>query len=151
MAKTVTSSATFPASPRTLYRMFLDSKEHGAAIGAAARIQPRVGGSFSVWDGQLTGRTLLLKPGKMIVQAWRSGAFHGDDPDSILVLTFSGDAKQGRIALVHVNVPDHDVAGVKQGWSEYYWKPWQAYLAARKGKPRRTPARKGRAARKAGR
>ncbi|MBI4082267.1 MAG: SRPBCC domain-containing protein [Candidatus Lambdaproteobacteria bacterium] len=140
MAKTVTSSAAFPASPRTLYRMFLDAGEHGAAIGASARIRPRVGGSFSIWEGQLTGRTLLLKPGRMIVQSWRSSTFRADDPDSILVLTFSGDARQGRISLVHVNVPDHDAAGVKQGWSRYYWKPWQAYLAAPGGKGRRAPA-----------
>lgn len=130
MAKTITSSATFPASPRTLYRMFLSSKEHAAACGGGtARIAPRVGGTFSIFGGSLTGRTLLLKPGRMIVQAWRSSAFKPGDADSVLVLTFSGDAKRGKISLVHVNVPDHDARGVKQGWPAYYWKPWAAYLA----------------------
>jgi len=129
MPKTITSSATFPASPRTLYRMFLSSKEHGAACGADARIAPRVGGTFSIFGGTLTGRTLLLKPGRMIVQSWHSSSFKPNDPDSVLVLTFSGDAERGTISLVHVNVPDHNAQGVKEGWPSYYWKPWAAYLA----------------------
>jgi activator of HSP90 ATPase len=129
MAKTITQSATFPASPKTLYRMFLGSKEHSAATGGKARIAPRVGGKFTAWGGSLWGRTLLLKPGKMIVQSWRSSSFNSDDPDSVLVLSFSGDAKQGKISMVHVNVPDHDAQGVKEGWVAYYWKPWSVYLA----------------------
>jgi activator of HSP90 ATPase len=139
MPKTVTSAATLPASPRTLYRMFLSSKEHGAACGADARIAPRVGGTFSIFGGSLSGRTLLLKPGRMIVQAWRSTSFRPGDEDSVLVLTFSGDAKRGKISLVHVNVPDHDAQGVKSGWQDFYWKPWSAYLA----RPARAGKRKG--------
>ena len=34
----------------------------------------------------------------------------------------------GRIELVHVNVPEHDFAGVSEGWHIYYWVPWRAYL-----------------------
>ena len=129
MAKTIIQSAAFPASPKTLYRMFLSSKEHAAACGGGtARIVPRVGGTFSIFDGTLTGRTLLLKPGRMIVQAWRSSTFKPNDPDSILILTFDGDAKRGTVSMVHANVPDHDAAGIRSGWPAYYWRPWKAYL-----------------------
>ena len=135
MAQNIVQTAAFPASPQTLYRMFLSSKEHGAACGGApARIAPRVGGTFSIFDGSLTGRTLLLKPGRMIVQAWRSSAFKPTDPDSILVLTFDGDAKRGTISMVHAQVPDHDAAGVRKGWPAYYWGPWKAYLEGRQVK-----------------
>ena len=34
----------------------------------------------------------------------------------------------GGIELVHVNVADHDFAGVSQGWEKYYWTPWRKYL-----------------------
>jgi len=133
MAKTISQTVTLPASPQKLYKMFLSSKEHGEACGGPpARISPKVGGSFSIFGGTLLGRTLLLKPGKMIVQSWRSSAFKPSDPDSILVLTFSGDAKRGIITMVHANVPDHDAKGVREGWPSYYWKPWKAYLEGRK-------------------
>ena len=35
----------------------------------------------------------------------------------------------GRIDLMHVNVADHDVEGVSEGWKKYYWDPWRAYLS----------------------
>ena len=33
-----------------------------------------------------------------------------------------------RLALIHVNVPQHDLRGVREGWRKYYWKPWKAHL-----------------------
>lgn len=134
MAKNIVQSVTFPASPQTLYRMFLSSKEHSAACGGAARIVPRVGGKFTAWEGSLWGRTLLLKPGKLIVQSWRSTGFRPSDPDSILILNFSGDAQRGRITMVHANLPESDAKGVTKGWPLYYWKPWAAYLNKKQGK-----------------
>jgi activator of HSP90 ATPase len=138
MAKTIIQSAKFPASPKTLYRMFMSAKEHSAACGGGpAKIVPRVGGKFTLFGGALTGRTLLLKPGRMIVQAWRSSAFKPADPDSILILSFSGDAKSGTISMVHAQVPDHDAAGVRKGWPAYYWGPWKAYLEGKGGKAKK--------------
>ena len=131
MAKNIVQQATFPVSPQTLYKMFLDSKEHSAACGGKAKISPRVGGKFTAWDGSLWGRTLLLNPGKMIVQSWRSTGFKASDPDSILILKFSGDAKHGTISMIHANVPESDAKGVTSGWPLYYWKPWAKYLESR--------------------
>jgi hypothetical protein len=31
--------------------------------------------------------------------------------------------------MVHANVPDHQAAGVKSGWNDFYWTPWKKYLA----------------------
>ena len=58
--------------------------------------------------------------------------FHKTDPDSILVISFSQEGKQGRIDLVHINVPAQDHVGVKNGWITYYWKPLAKYLRARR-------------------
>ena len=71
---------------------------------------------------------LVTRPGRMIVQTWRSTGFGAKDPDSILILAFSSRGKSGRIRLVHVNVADRDARGVTRGWGTYYWKPWRAYL-----------------------
>jgi len=69
----------------------------------------------------------MVIPGQMIVQAWRATHWTKTDPDSILIIRFSRTKKGGRVDLVHVNVPDHDHAGVTKGWHQYYWKPWRAY------------------------
>ncbi len=47
----------------------------------------------------------------------------------MLILTFVQDGRRGRIDLVHVNVPEHDYAGVTEGWKKFYWTPLGAYLS----------------------
>ena len=54
--------------------------------------------------------------------------FKATDLDSILILTFTQEGKQGRIDLVHVNVPEQDYKGVSEGWQKYYWTPLRGYL-----------------------
>ena len=53
--------------------------------------------------------------------------------------SFTPNGRQGRIDLVHVNVPDHDYTGVSKGWKEHYWRPWRRFLARRKGNRALTP------------
>jgi len=131
MTKAIQQSVRLPATPDELFAAFLDSKTHAAITGAAAKISRKAGGRFTAHNGMLSGRNLLLVPGRLIVQAWRSAHFKPADPDSILILTFSEAPGGGRIDLVHVNVPDHDHKEVREGWPKYYWKPWKNYLAER--------------------
>src|SRR3970282_1199478 len=56
--------------------------------GDTARINRRVGGTFSVFGGYATGKTLRLEKDKVIVQAWRSTDFGKDDPDSKAMFHF---------------------------------------------------------------
>jgi activator of HSP90 ATPase len=134
MKPPIEQSVKFPCSPQALFEMYMDSAQHSASTGARAQITRRAGGRFTAFDGALNGRNLLIVPNRMIVQAWRSTAFKQDDPDSILVLEFSKVAGGAKVHMVHVNVPPQDHHGVSKGWPKYYWKPWKAYLAARKSK-----------------
>jgi activator of HSP90 ATPase len=118
--------------PRNTY---LDSKLHSAVTGGKAKISRKVGGRFTAWGGQLSGRNLIIVPNKMIVQAWRSNHWKASDPDSILILRFSHAPRRGaRIDLAHVGVPEYDHKGVTQGWPKYYWEPWKKYLAEKSKK-----------------
>lgn len=132
MAKIVKQYVVLPARPRELYSMYLNPRKHGAITGHKVIIGARAGARFEAFNGALTGRILHIVPGQLIVQAWRSVKFHKSDADSTLVLRFSSHGKNGRIDLVHVNVPDHDYRGVTNGWKQYYWKPWRKYLSGRR-------------------
>ena len=63
------------------------------------------------------------------MQSWRSTNFGSDDPDSTLILAFVPEGSNGRIDLVHLDVPPVDFQGVTEGWEKYYWTPWRRYLA----------------------
>ncbi len=70
----------------------------------------------------------MIRP-RLIIKAWRSINFLAEDPDSTLILSFTSNGNEGRIDLVHLDVPDQDYDGVDRGWDQYYWTPWRAYLA----------------------
>ena len=106
----------------------MDSAKHSAATGGQAKIGANAGTAFSAWDGGIKGRTLHGVPKKLVVQTWRGADWDKALPDSILVLTFS----DGQVEMTHANVPDLAAAGIKDGWNQYYWKPWRAWLKAQR-------------------
>ena len=128
MPRTIQIAAQLPESPDRLYDMYLDPVIHAAFTGAPVTIAPNVGAEFRAFAGALSGRILHLVPKRLIVQAWRASHWNPEDLDSTLVLTFLPDEVGARIELVHVNVADHDFAGVSVGWEKYYWTPWRKYL-----------------------
>lgn len=132
MTKTIEQSVVFKSTPSELYKFFMDSAMHSAVTGAPARISSIVGGKWSAFDGMIGGRNLLLIPGRMIVQAWRSHSWKAADPDSILIVRFEKVPGGARVDLTHVGVPGYDHKGVTQGWKNYYWKPWKLYLSGEK-------------------
>ena len=128
MPRTILTAATLPAPPDRLFDRYLDPAVHAAFTGARVTISPKVGAQFRAFDKALTGRILHLVPKRLIVQSWRASHWGAEDLDSTLVLAFYPDEEGGRIELAHVNVAEHDFAGVSQGWEKYYWTPWRKYL-----------------------
>jgi activator of HSP90 ATPase len=131
MTKPIVQTARFSASARELYDIYLDPKRHAAFTGGPVKISAKAGSKFDAFDGMLSGTMLAAIPGELIIQRWRSMNFEKSDPDSILVLSFSQDGKQGRIDMVHIGVPVQDYKGVTDGWKKYYWDPWKGYLKKR--------------------
>jgi activator of HSP90 ATPase len=132
MAKLVKQSVTLPASAKELYAMYLDPKAHAGITGGKVTISAKPGSKFKAFGGALNGTMLQTVPGRLVVQAWRSTPFKKSDIDSTLVMHFVPvGANQGRIDIMHVNVPDQDFKGVTEGWKKYYWQPWRKYLQQR--------------------
>jgi activator of HSP90 ATPase len=128
MARTLFQAVKLNAAPAQLYAQYLNPRTHRAITGARAKVSAKKGAAFSAFGGALTGRILQLVPKRLIVQSWRASHWNRDDLDSILILSFHAEGRGGRIELVHVNVPEHDLAGVSEGWHIYYWIPWRSYL-----------------------
>ena len=128
MPKTIQQTVRFPAPPEELFDSYLDPERHAAITGHPVRIAAQPGSEFRAFDGMLSGRIVAVVPKRLIVQTWRAHHWTTEDPDSILILAFSGDRGYGQIDLVHVDVADHDAQGVTEGWEKYYWAPWRRFL-----------------------
>jgi activator of HSP90 ATPase len=131
MRTIIKQSIVLPASAEELYAMYLDPTRHAAITGAPVSISPESGSPFSAFEGRLGGTMLSVIPPRLVVQSWRSPHFNAGDPDSTLILAFVPEGKDGRIDLVHIDVPEQDYQGVTQGWETHYWEPWRRYLAGR--------------------
>jgi activator of HSP90 ATPase len=128
MSRVLQQSVTFNVPAARLFSIYMDARQHAAATGAPVVVSRKSGSRFSAFGGEVAGRTLAVVPGRLIVQAWRGRRWPKTDADSVLILTFTDTSRGGRVDLVHANVPAHDYAGVKTGWTRYYWQPWKAYL-----------------------
>jgi activator of HSP90 ATPase len=122
-------TCTLPATPEAVYDAWLDSAAHSAMTGGSAKIAKRVGGDYSAWDGYITGKTLELIPGKLIVQSWRTSEFAPRDPDSTITVELQQTKAGTRLTLTHRRVPDSQTSYENGGWQDNYFTPMKAYFA----------------------
>lgn len=123
-----TISTNLPASPEKIFRAWLSSEGHSAMTGSTAKVEPRVGGKFTAWDGYITGKTLELKPYTRIVQAWRTSEFPDQSPDSRLEILLEAVKDGTKLTLVHSNIPDDQAESYEGGWDDNYFRPMKEYF-----------------------
>ena len=121
-------TSTIAAKSDLLYRAFLDSSMHSEFTGSPAKIENRVGGRFTAWDGYISGEILELEKNRRIKQRWRTTEFGDADEDSLLEIEFSEDNDKTRIKLTHSNLPRGTEGEYKQGWKDYYFTPLKEYV-----------------------
>jgi len=120
-------SAVIPASPIKVYKAWLDSKSHSQMTGGKAKVSAKVGESFQAWDGYITGKNLILEPGKRIVQSWRTSEFKDSEEDSQIELSLEPVKEGTKLTLRHTNLPANGEQ-YEQGWVDNYFAPMKAYF-----------------------
>ena len=127
--KTIEQSVTFNASPHDVYEALMDSEKHSQFTGAKASISREVGGSFTAYDGMLSGTILELVPDAKIVQTWR-GSDDGWVPGHYSTATFSLEALNGgtRLTFTQTGVPEQSYEQISQGWQTFYWPKMKQML-----------------------
>ena len=121
-------SAMIPAKPADIYRAWLSTKGHTAMTGSAAKINGKVGGKFSAWNGYIFGKTLELTPDQRIVQAWRTSEFPDDAPDSRLEVLLEAVKAGTKVTFIHSELPKGQADSYRLGWEDFYFKPMKAYF-----------------------
>jgi activator of HSP90 ATPase len=126
MNKVIEQKVLFKGSTaKELFDIFVNPKKHSEIhSGAEAKISSRAGRRFSLLNGNLKGKNLLIVPNKIIVQTWRGNVWKEDDLDSILTLVFTDTTKGAQLDLVHAFTPDQFI----ELWEQVYWQPIRGYL-----------------------
>ena len=126
MNKVIEQKILFKGSTaEELFDIFVNPIKHSEIHGGAeAKISSGVGKRFSLLNGNLKGKNLLIVPNRMIVQTWRGNVWNEGDLDSILTLVFTDITKAAQIDLVHSFTPDQFI----ELWEQVYWQPIREYL-----------------------
>lgn len=118
----------YPVAPRRIYETLLSSKDFAAFSGLPAKIDPRVGGGFQMFRGQIEGVIVELVPDARIVQAWRPV---GDFAPGVFTLVRFALAKAGsgtKVTLDQTGIPPGHYGHLASGWYANYWTPLKKVL-----------------------
>lgn len=122
-------SAVIPAKPAEIYKAWLSTKGHTAMTGNPAKVNGKVGGKFTAWDGYIFGTNLELTPDSRIVQAWRTSEFPDEAPDSRLEVDLKEVKGGTKVTFTHTGMPPGQADSYRQGWEDFYFKPMKEYFA----------------------
>ncbi len=129
MPKTIVQKVVFKnTTPKDLYKLYMDSKNHSRVTGASAKISEKIGAKYSAYDDYISGKNLHLVKDRLIVQTWRAQGWGKEDIDSTFIINLHAKGKNVELHIIHANVPDHEFDSLKKGWHENYWDPWKKFL-----------------------
>ena len=129
-AEAIHQLVTFKGNPKQVYEILLDAERFSRMTGGmGTEISRDVGGTFSLFNGQIKGRHLDLVPGELIVQAWRSESWKPHQY-SIARFELSADGSGARLAFDHTGFPAGQAEHLAAGWRDHYWVPLEKYLRA---------------------
>lgn len=118
----------YKASVERIYQVLLSSKDFTAFSGAAAEIDPKPGGTFSMFGGLVVGRNVELVPNQRIVQAWRLSGEFPEGVYSLVKFELKAVESQTRIVLDHTGFPEGHYDHLYEGWHSHYWEPLRKFL-----------------------
>jgi activator of HSP90 ATPase len=116
------------ASPQRIYDVLLSSKDFSTFSGAAAEIDTKVGGAFSMFGGLVVGRNVELVPNQRIVQAWRLSKEFPEGIYSLVKFELNARDSGTRLVLDHTGFPEGHFDHLETGWYSHYWEPLRKFL-----------------------
>ncbi len=127
----IKQTVTLEAAPEVIYNLLMDAKKHAAFTGGKVKMDPKINGAFSVFDGYVQGFNIDLVPAKKIIQFWNFQE-DGWPENHYSVCTFELEdlGNQTKLHFHQSNVPVHKVDELKAGWKQYYWQAMKDYLKA---------------------
>jgi len=118
--KAISMKLLFDCSPDLMYECLLDDRRLSAFTQSQANMERTVGGSFSLFSGQITGTNKELIPNQKIVQNWRFKTWPADH-HSLVTITLKPVKNGTEVSLQQSRVPSDDFDRTKEGWHSHFW------------------------------
>jgi activator of HSP90 ATPase len=117
------------ADPGSVFEAYVNPTRHADFTGSPASGKGEVGGTFTAWDGYITGKYVELVKGEKVVHEWTTTGWPDGAPASMVEITLKKVGKKTEFTMVHTKVPAEQAKDYEQGWTDYYWEPLKKYFA----------------------
>lgn len=88
--------------------------------GEKAIMSKEEGFEFNLWDGDIVGKNLTIKPNELIIQQWYFDEEDDKNP-SIVTLKLWDVKGSTSVELLHTNIPDEAFENIIDGWDNAYF------------------------------
>lgn len=105
------------ADPEDVFNALINPFQIEIWSGYPAEMKAEEGFVFSLWEGDICGVNLDVKPNRLLVQEWFFGEI---EHPSIVTIKLKKVGGQTRLDLEHTNIPDEAFEEIVEGWKEYY-------------------------------
>lgn len=114
---TIEKTYEMNATPEEVFNALINPDLIQTWSGDEAKMNAKVGGTFSLWGGQMFGINLEIVKNKRLVQQW---SYSNWKEPSKVTFTIKVVGKKTIINLLHEDVPEKSVNSISDGWDAYY-------------------------------
>jgi activator of HSP90 ATPase len=116
----IDSESSMKCTANDVYNALTRPEMFVAFTHGSGQIEPKVGGKFHMFGGNVHGKILELDPPKKIVQDWR---FKHWPEGHFSKVTFTIEEKQDstKVKVHQSGVPASDQEKTREGWDQFYW------------------------------
>jgi activator of HSP90 ATPase len=131
MTESIHQEIDISTAPTAIYETLIDSAKFSELTGGLpTEIDPKTGGTFSLFGGMITGINVECLPGERLVQAWRAGNWEPGVYSMVRFELKTQDNGETRVILDHTGYPDGETDHLSSGWHDNYWNPLQKLFSA---------------------
>jgi len=118
----ISTTEEFKTSAEEIYHTLTQSERLCGFTRSNCSSELKVGGEFSLMNGNITGKYLELDIGKRIVQKWRFKEW-AEGVYSTVTITLEERSDNTLLKLEQTGVPDFDKTRTEQGWKQHFFGP----------------------------
>lgn len=119
--KNLTMKEEFLTTAEDLYAALTQQERLEAFIRSSVKVDASRGGTFVLFNGNVTGKFQELVSDEKIVMQWRYKSWP-EGHHSTATITLDQQDDRTQLTLTQTGIPEEDFERTKEGWKQYYWE-----------------------------
>ncbi|KAL6072767.1 AHA1, activator of heat shock 90kDa protein ATPase [Balamuthia mandrillaris] len=117
---TVELTVPFRARSSDIYECLMDPNRVAAYTQSSVTLEPKAGGAFAFFSGNVQGTFVEVIPNKKIVQKWRTSTWPEDHFSSVTI-TLEDTSDGCSLRLKQQGVPSEEVDRTRGAWMDHFF------------------------------